>query len=300
LCEKEKISDKKNISKKELFLTFEGMVRLLYVSRSNNAQKFRSWATETLFAAKMGTNDQKNDLVSKVMGVSANTVKEVFKTSATTIPCVYLYVINNVKELRTSMEIDEKHTDDILICKYGFTSDLPRRTTEHINTYGSIKGSNLKLKYYSYIDPMYISNAESDIRESFTALNIGFAYKNYNELVIIKPSLLKSIEGIYRQLGNAYAGHIKDMIKQIEDLKKEMELKEEKYKNEIHVKENISNLLKKDLVISEEKHKNELLIKENNLLKKDIVISEEKHKNELLIKENNLLKKRFGNRKNEE
>lgn len=88
---------------------------------------------------------------------------------------------------------------------------------------------------------MYTSQAEADIRDYFNALNIGFKYKNYKELVIVSPNLIKSVEKQYKQIGNAYCGHNKNLIKDIEDLKKEVELKDEKHKNElereIHKKE---------------------------------------------------------------
>jgi hypothetical protein len=232
-------------------------LRVLFVSRSGNAEYFVKWATEKLFTIQMGTVHQKEELASKVLGVSANVIKEVFKTSSTTIPCVYLFTLNTVKQLRSSMKLNKKYTDDMIVCKYGFTADLPRRTGEHIKTYGSIKGVELKLKHHSYIDPMYISNAESDIRDFFESLEIGLEYVNYNELVIIKPSLLKSVDRQYKQLSNAYAGHIKDMIKEVEDLKKEMELKDEKNKNIVLMKDNEINMLQKDLEI--ERMKNHIL-----------------------------------------
>jgi hypothetical protein len=111
---------------------------------------------------------------------------------------------------------------------------------------------------------MYISNAETDIRDFFESLEIGLEYENYDELVIIKPSLLKSVERQYKQLSNAYAGHIKDMIKEVEDMKNQLELKDEKNKNivlikdnELLVKDNENNMLRKDLEI--EKMKNLIL-----------------------------------------
>lgn len=243
-------------TKKELFLTYEGILRVLFVSRSGKTSKFIKWATETLFTAQMGTKEQKDNLVSKILGVSAEAVKEVFKASSTTLPCIYLFSLNTVKELRETMKIDRKYKDDMLVCKFGFTNDLPRRTGEHIKTYGSIKGSNLKLKYYSYIDPMYISNAETDIKDFFTALNINLEYEKYDELVVISPILLKTVDGQYKQLGNAYAGHVKDLIKEVEDLKKQIQLIEANHKNGILQKTHENEILRKDLEI--EKLKNML------------------------------------------
>jgi hypothetical protein len=255
---------KNDTGKKQMYITYKGMLKILFSCSSGNAGSFVDWATETLFTAQMGTKEQKDKLVSKILGVSAEAVKEVFGSSSTSVPCVYLFTLNTVKKLRKGMNIPEKYPDNALVCKYGYTKDLPRRTSEHIKEYGKIKNVNLNLKHYSYIDPQYISNAESDICDFFGALDIGLKYKNYDELVIIKPSLLKTVDRQYKQLSNAYAGHIKDMIKQVEDLKNKLELSDEKHKNELKdkdiellVKENENNILRKDLEI--ERMKNELL-----------------------------------------
>lgn len=250
--------------KKVLYLTYEGLVRSLYVSKNKNAKKFANWASKVLFTVQMGTKEQKDDLVSKVLGVSARAVKEVFKTSSTTIPCVYLFSLNTVENLRKKMNIHKKYSDDSIVCKYGFTKDLSRRTREHLKEYGKFEKVNLKLKHHSYIDPQYISKAEADIKDFFEALDVTLTYEDYDELVIVKPSLLRTIDRQYRQLSNAYAGHIKELIKRVEDLKKEMELKEEKHKNEMLVKDNKINMLKK----------------ENEMLEKDLEI--ERMRNELL------------------
>ena len=145
----------------------------------------------------------------------------------------------------------------MIVFKYGFTKDLSRRTSEHIKDFGKIKKVDLKLKHHSYIDPQYISNAESDVCDFFGALEIELTYKDYDELVVVKPSLLKTIDRQYKQITNAYAGHIKDMVKQVEDLKNKLELKDMCHKNEMLTKENIINVLEKDLEI--EKMRNELL-----------------------------------------
>ena len=259
-----KKTNKQKITK-ELFLTYTGMLRVLFVSTSGKTKQFIKWATETLFTAQMGSEQQKQQLVSNILGISAQAVREVFKTSAKSIPCVYLFSLGTAKDLRKSMNIDNKYADDILICKYGYTIDLSRRTSEHIKTYGNINGVDLKLKCYSYIDPMYCSNAETDIKDFFCALDIGLKFKDYEELVAIKPHLIKTTENQYKQISDAYAGHMKDMIKKVEDLKNELLTKDLICKNELLTKDNELNMayakntaLEKDLEI--EKLRNHILL----------------------------------------
>jgi hypothetical protein len=57
-----------------------------------------------------------------------------------------------IKELRKSMNIDDKYTNDVIVAKSGFTKYLSRKTNEHIIKYSKISTVNLKLEPYFYID----------------------------------------------------------------------------------------------------------------------------------------------------
>lgn len=113
---------------------------------------------------------------SKLLGVDANAIKEVLNKDANTLQCVYLFTFNTVKKLCKSMSIDEKYNDDI-VCKFGFTKDLPQRTEQHQKEYGEIKNVDLRLKRYAYIDPQYISQGESCIKNVVNTLDIKLKYK---------------------------------------------------------------------------------------------------------------------------
>jgi len=217
---------KQKRTQKELFLTYEGILRVLFISRSGNTRGFIRWAVDKLFTIQMGTADQSRHLASKILGVSAKALREVFKQSATSLPCVYMFILGMVKDLRESMQIDPKYTDDMLIAKYGCTGDLERRTAEHIKTYSSIKGVDLTIKHYSYIDPMYTMQAETDIRGFFNGIEARFEYQASNELVALKPALLKTVSDQYRLLSCSYQGHIKQMIGQVEELKRTLEVQQ--------------------------------------------------------------------------
>ena len=62
-------TSKKVIVNKELFLTYEGMLRVLFVSKNGKTRRFIKWATETLFTVQMGTIEQKNKIISSIKGV---------------------------------------------------------------------------------------------------------------------------------------------------------------------------------------------------------------------------------------
>ena len=243
--------------KKELYLTYDGILRVLFASHSPNVKPFIKWATESLFTLQMGTINQKEELISSVLGINAKVIKEVFNVDRNTLPCVYLFTLGTVKELRISMNIDSKYLDDAIVSKFGFTKDLSRRTGEHINKYNKIVDVNLKLKYYSYIDPQYMSNAESDIKDFMIAFNTKFNFDNEYELVIIPKELIKMVERQYELIGKNYMGHISELITKI----KELENKNEK------------QLLTHQLELSKEKHENEILKKDLEIMKLQLQLS---------------------------
>jgi len=247
---KENETSKKILVTKELFLTYEGMLRVLFISRNKKTKQFIKWATETLFIVQIGHHEQKNMLISNILGCPAKVVKEVFNADSNTLPCIYLFTLGYVKELRTSMKISEVFTDDSIVAKYGFTKDLGRRTSEHIKTFSKILNTNLKLKYYSYIDPQYISNAETDMKELFISLKLKLEYENLEELIIIPNIYSKIISEKYNHIGKKYAGHISELItriKELEEINQKQELNYnielQKYENKLQ-KEQYENKLK--------------------------------------------------------
>jgi hypothetical protein len=238
---------KKQQVTKELFLTYEGMLRVLFVSNNDKTNKFVKWATEKLFTIQMGTQVQKTELVSKILGTNVNNVIEVFNTHANSIPVTYFFTLGTVKDLRKSMSINDTYNDDQIVSIYGYTKDIVRRTKEHNKYYKQFKGVDLKLKYQSYVDPQYLSNAEKEISDYVDDLDCRFEFKSEKEIIIINSKQMKRFESQYESISKKYMGHIADLVNQ---------LREEQYKNKLLV----------------EQHKNEIQKYDNMLLKKDLEI----------------------------
>ena len=253
--------------KKELYLTYRGLLRVLFVSRSGKVDYFIKWATEKLFTIQMGTKNNKEKLVGDILGVSAKVLKEVFNCETNSIPCVYLFTLGYVKDLRISMNIDAKYNDDSIVAKYGFTKELSRRTNEHIKTYNKINGCNLKLKYYSYLDPQYISNGENDIKDFILALNLKLSYENYDELIVIPKEYIKIISEKYDHIGKKYSGHISELITKIKELEDKYEKQELQHKYEIQTIKYEKDKLNNDLLLQKEQYEHQLLKKDYELLK---------------------------------
>lgn len=112
---------------KKLFLTYHGILRCLMISQNNKTSHFISWATNCLFTIQMGTEEQKNTLVSNIKGVSYESIQEIFSVSSSDLPCIYLTSLNEVKSLRKEMNLDERYKDNDIVFKFGLTKSFKQR-----------------------------------------------------------------------------------------------------------------------------------------------------------------------------
>jgi hypothetical protein len=262
------VKREKKIIKKTLFLTYTGLLRVLFVSHKKTADKFIKWASETLFTIQMGTKKQKNILISKMIGVSPETINAVFNKTSNKIPCIYLFYLGKVKDLRKSLNISMDYDDYEDVYKYGMTDDLQRRTKQHkTQTFKDIKNIDLQLVLFGFIDPQFISKAETKIGHLITGMDLRLENDNFSELAIIPKNKMTIIKEQYEMISQAYVGHINELIVKLKDkdneielLMKENELNEEKFKNELN-EEKFKNEL------NQEKFKNELLKKDLEIMR---------------------------------
>ena len=73
-----------------------------------------------------------------MLGVNAGIVKEVFRTCVAKVPCVYLFHIGKVVDMRLSYPDLKKYKSGMLF-KYGRTENLSRRLGEHMGTFGTLE-----------------------------------------------------------------------------------------------------------------------------------------------------------------
>lgn len=255
----------KTTLKKTLFLTYNGMIRVLFCSRNKNAEKFQDWATERLFTLQMGCNDKKDELVGEIKGITSKTVKTIFAKSST-FPCVYLYKLNTVKELRNVLNLNVDIQDDSIVCKFGHTEDFQRRTKEHESDYGKMQNVQLEILNFVYVDPKYTQDAETDLKSYFTDFGMKLDIKGRSELVVIQPHLIKQVKKKYEQINSIYAGRNTELCQQVKDLKNKLELLEEKHKFEIKQYETENNNLKQVYGIELEKHKLEIKMRDERII----------------------------------
>jgi hypothetical protein len=212
------------IKKPSLYLTYSGLLRVLFVSRNKNVERFQDWAMKTLFTIQMGSTEERVRLGTSILNIPEKTYKAVFKKHANKFPCIYLLSLGNVGVLRKTFGIvDSSIPDDSIIYKYGFTDDLGRRMGEHEDKYGKLENVKIVLSTFHIIDPKYTCDAEGDIREECNAYEIGLQTEGYNELIVLNKKQLEHVKKNYGRIGRDYAGHTAELQEQIVQLKYELE-----------------------------------------------------------------------------
>ena len=227
--------------KKQLYLTYKGLTRILFASNAGNAEKFQDWAENKLFTIQMGNEEERIKLGAKLVNISVKTFRAVMNKHANKFPCIYLISLGNVGLLRETFKItDVSIPDDSIIYKYGFTDDLNRRLGEHQEKYGKLENVKLDEATFNIIDPKYTCAAERDIRDECNAYEINLETEGFNELIILNKKQLKCVIKRYGQIGREYAGHSAELQEQIlkhnneiERLKTLIETNEKYHKLEI-------------------------------------------------------------------
>jgi hypothetical protein len=275
----------KQQQKKELYLTYEGMLKVIFNSENNKTKGFVKWATETLFTVQMGEEEDKDSLAASLLGTTYKVIKQVFRCSSKTTPCIYLLVV--------------KEEGDKIICKYGFSKDLVRRMKEHKTLFKKEFGKEPTLLYYSIIDIKHMSEAENDISGYFC--NNKYEYGSMEELVIINKSDLNQVKMVYQCIENKYIGRYEEIKNEVNELKLEIVELNNKLKNSVtdhnHELEILNKKHNHELQMLKNKYDSEMeMLKNKNeleLYKKDIEITslKDKHLIEMQQKDIDILKK---------
>jgi hypothetical protein len=111
---------------KELFFTYQGILRYLFVSDNPNAKVFRKWASKILFAMQMGTIEQKQFVGAELFGVSPEIISKFFGTCCVRdIPMAYLLKLSEPLKMMTVPHGEHK---DWLVVKVGQHGKEERKT----------------------------------------------------------------------------------------------------------------------------------------------------------------------------
>uniref|UniRef100_A0A6C0I2N9 Bro-N domain-containing protein n=1 Tax=viral metagenome TaxID=1070528 RepID=A0A6C0I2N9_9ZZZZ len=265
------VNDRCCTIKKCLFLTYEGLLRVLFVSRNKNATLFRRWATNKLFTIQMGTREQKVKLGAEILNTSPRTLKAVLDKHAANFPSIYLMSLGKVRDLRETFGIPADKPDDLTVYKFGFTEDLSRRVIELEKQYSKLQGVTMTLGTFYFVDPKYTSEAENKVRELCGAfeVRINKTVQGFNELVVLDDKQFTIVKDLYSKYGEHFAGATLALQKEIAILKDALKERDMiiRFKDELHEKE-VQFYKKdgelKDTVIENWKLKHQLATMTNN------------------------------------
>jgi len=214
-----------------MFLTYNGLLKTIFSSRSNVAYRFQDWATNIIYAAQFGTTPERIDAACDIIGINAQLVRNVLSTCISTMPCVYLFNVGKISELRKHYEELKPYKNGFLF-KWGRTNNLKRRTGEHIKNYGNLISSTLRLKYFSPVDNMYEVDAENEIRQYFHSNAISF--KNHKELIILERTEIADARKFYEDVYEKFSSEVDKLLGRNKELEHNAEYTKEiiKCKNE--------------------------------------------------------------------
>jgi hypothetical protein len=202
-----------------LYLTYEGLLRVLFVSRNKNATLFRKWATQKLFTIQLGSNEQKVKLGTDLCNIPLKTYKAIFKSHTSNFPSIYLLSLGKVRDLRATFGIGDTIPDDSVVYKYGFTRDFARRIGEHQQAYSKLPGVTVDVKWFQNIDIKYLSEAENEVEEECSAYGTRLHVPDHKELIALNDRQFEHMQKSYRRIGKEYAGATAELNEKIEELR---------------------------------------------------------------------------------
>lgn len=202
-----------------LYLTYEGLLRVLFVSRNKNATLFRKWATHMLFTIQMGSKEQKVKLGTDLCNIPLKTYKAIFESHTSNFPSIYLLALGKVRDLRATFGIGDIIPDDSVVYKYGFTRDFARRIGEHQQAYSKLPGVTVDVKWFQNIDIKYLSDAENEVEEECSAYGTRLQVPDHKELIVLNDRQFDHMQKTYRRIGKEYAGATAELNEKIEELR---------------------------------------------------------------------------------
>ena len=236
-------SRSKNTIKKCLYLTYHGLLRVLFLSRNKHVKHFQDWAEEKLFTIQLGSIDEKQKHAYQL-------IQSAFETCASKFPTIYLFKLGSVELLRNTFGIDINISDNSNVYKFGCTADMARRTGELGVQYNKLQNVDIKLSIWHPVDTIYKFDAENEIRDLCKTFVKTLKVEGFNELIILNKEEYKFIEKHYKRTGIAYAGATAESQREIHDLKEKIRTLEMSHAND---------LLEKDLIIQKITHENATL-----------------------------------------
>nr|QOI90537.1 hypothetical protein HWQ62_00406 [Pyramimonas orientalis virus] len=233
--------------KKCLYLTYKGLLKLLFCSRGDRGVLMQNMITKTMFTTTFGSQDSKDELAAEMLKVDKAVITEVFRKSCGRVSCVYLFKVGRVGDMRNHFNLDGFNDDDAFIYKYGQTNNLVRRTSDHTKSYGQLENNSFDLSLFSYIDVVYVSDAEACIREYANKNNLRVKDKKYNELIVLQKHEFSEINTLYQEIYNNFSGKNSVVVQQLQDIQNNIKVEQLQHTKHIQDLEKKLELQERDM-----------------------------------------------------
>lgn len=210
-----------------LFLTYKGLMSVLFSSKTPAANKFVDWACELVFTAHVGTQDQKLALAADLIGLTKDQVKQFFDTCTSEISGLYLIDLGIAGDLRQIFQIPETFNDQMHVYKFGRSNNIAKRFQQHVRAYAKLKIYNIRLVYYCPIDSESVAKAESELRDHFEAYDMKLDNSTHTEIAIFEAKG-KKIKGVFEQLFKIHMTTNIALINKLKEARREIDILKDK------------------------------------------------------------------------
>lgn len=217
---------------KEMYLTYDGLIRVIHVSKCGVAHKFKAWIDEIVFASLWETKEKKVETFKKLLNVDADHLKAIMGKSPNAISCLYLIDIN-------------RESNGKRVFKYGFTMDIQRRFREHTLKYGE----NSKLDTFILIPQLSLSKAEVELKNSISRYH--HEHESEKELIALCDEGYLNAKTIFSTISQKHCGNLATQITEYESQIKDMQHKLKVKDMELAMKDQIIVIKDKDIEILE-------------------------------------------------
>ena len=209
--------------KKRLYFTYQGLIKVITNSRSGVAERFMHWLTHVVFTAHMGSTEARAALAFELEATDPNVIKSILARCMQKMSCIYMFEVGKMVDLKKHYPQLKDYNKGYL-CKIGRSEDLFTRTGQHCNSYGNLKGANLKMVYFSPVDPRDDVDAETELKAYFgRGGRFGeskfVTFRNHTELVCLDRSERAAAREFYTDTYLKYGEYIKRYIEDNEKLR---------------------------------------------------------------------------------
>lgn len=201
---------------KEMYLTYQGLLKVIATSRSGVGYRFQKWINEVVFSAAFGTKEHKIETFKKVLNVDADHLSSIMTKCPTSISCLYLIDINVSDNSKK-------------VYKYGFTNKIKRRFKEHMKVYGV----DIKLETFILIPALDLSKAEADFKNCVSRYK--YIKDGEDELISLCDEAFINIQNIFKSVSQNYCGNVKEQISIYEQMIKDITHKHDLEVNELKI-----------------------------------------------------------------